>query len=126
MFFASVMDYFFFGAVIEVYHFFGMIAIFAGTLFVSFSDSEDKTHLSASAISNIQYDPDMPLYVPVFFAIITAFWFSINQIFLKHVLDPQKKYFDAATLSFSSGIVCNALVLLVGVFWYWRYVEEFN
>jgi len=51
--------------------------------------------------------------------------FMAQIFFTKHVTKPDLN-FDAMTLNYGMTVVVNTVVLLVGITWYWSFVEPFN
>lgn len=69
----------------------------------------------------------LPVWIPVVFGVLTPVSFTANGILTKYMSEKsekQGKVFDASTISFSSYIVVNVIVMFFAIP-YW-YNVEFN
>ena len=66
----------------------------------------------------------VPAWIPVLYAILIPFVFSIQGLFIKH-LTSERIGFNASCVTFgASSFVCT-IMILVGVFYYWQ-IQKFD
>ena len=74
---------------------------------------------------SVTFDPKVPKWIAVIVALITPIFFIISSLFIKHLTSPRVG-FDAMTISFGSSSFTCILILILGYFWFWQYIELFN
>ena len=65
------------------------------------------------------------MWVPVFLATVVSMFFTIQSMYLKY-LSQEHIGFDPSTIAFNCAGIVGAIVLIIGVTWYWQYIETFN
>lgn len=70
-------------------------------------------------------DTESPTWIAILWGFITPCFFLAQSFFVKFITQP-KFGFDAKTASFGSSSSTSFIVLLIGIFWYWRTVKPFD
>ena len=113
--FLAVADYYINNQALFYYHYQGLFAILACSVIISLSgmiQSSPAVSIKTAVVKQA------PTWVPVIFGIVTPIMFTANGILSKH-LTSERINFNASTLSFTSYLLVNIVVLLVGIP-YWR------
>lgn len=113
--FASFLDYAIYGQKLLPMHIFGSVTMTISGLAIGLSDinkgNDGKAmHKAGEPISSA---------VPVVFSLIAAVMFMVNSMFMKH-LTQEKVGFEAYTVSYGTMGLTSVIILLVGIFYYWK------
>ena len=125
--FMALMDRIMFSEKMMAYHVFGMIFIVICTVMLSLSgvvDPKEPVEVEVIITNDEVLVEDKPLmasWVPVLFGIITPIAFTANGMLTKH-LSKHQANFNASTISFSSYLVVNIVVMIFAIP-YWCLVE---
>ena len=152
---AATLDYFIYGEKLRPHHLFGMVFVIGSGLCISLSskthtvdinlgenltlaDLEKLDHARSPFLAgypsgyhydtqmlSVSFDPKVPKWVAVLFGLLTPVFFVTSGLFIKHLTSPRVG-FDAMTISFATSFFSSTLIIILGVAWFWRYVEVFN
>lgn len=108
-----------------------MILVILGAVAIGYSGiSKSQNNLSLAPNGDLPFhqvisDPESPTWIAILWGFITPCFFLAQSFFTKFITQP-KYNFDARTATFGTSSVTSFIVLLIGVFWYWRSVQPFD
>mmetsp|Transcript_13938 Transcript_13938/g.23705 ORF Transcript_13938/g.23705 Transcript_13938/m.23705 type:complete len:227 (-) Transcript_13938:15-695(-) len=129
--FMAFFDYLLYRTTLSYYHWVGMICMVICAVCVSLAGLSGAEELISTdqQVQGVGSDLDtrekLPTWIPALFGVLTPVTFAIQGLFVKHLSDEKMK-FDPSTLTFSTCQVVCTINLLVGLTYYWRFVEEFD
>ena len=100
------------------HHFAGIVLVICSALCISLAPKDQKLEIVVS-------HKVVPKWVAVMFGFLTPCFFTASGLFIKHLTKPSVG-FNPITISFSTSFIVSLFIMIAGVTWFWRYVENFQ